>query len=290
MVKIKYLILMLVLLVLFLGCSFEKNNQTFSTANSSQSEENISRDIVPDYVMQKSLQQEKESSLKLPELSDTDLRIDGKIANSQNEGFVYLISDYRYDISKKHDLYLAVEVMDRTSFYKLEFTSYEDYLYLCDVDGDGYNEIVLRQFVDAAGGAGQHVAAVYKIDKGCLRELFFSAPIEGRYFNAGFSATVSGDGIIKLTNTNAGYQISIEMLEDDVNSNEKIGESVPLIYGSLFEFKPKDVNNDGVFEIETSQTLDIIAKGSLKGKATCVLKFNAESQIFEVIEASFSYT
>lgn len=282
MKRLKFLAVVL-LVFLFASCFKGENAVVSSNLNEVQNEKNQSSDIAPDFVLQKSLNKEKGDYIKVSELSDADLEIDNKLSSSRNSQVIYLVSDYRYDLNKKHDLYLAVETANKTSFYKLEFTSYEDYFFICDVDGDKTDEIVLRQFVDSVGGAGQHFTAIYKVDDDALSEIFLAAPSG---YDAGFSAELSNQGRIKL---NIGYEVLINGAQGNIESDMETWEPVSLVYHSLFAFEPKDIDNDGVFEIYCSQLLTIITKEAPRGKLSYFLKFNVATQTFEVIDASFSY-
>jgi len=53
----------------------------------------------------------------------------------------------------------------------------------------------------------------------------------------------------------------------------------------FFSFEPKDTDGDGIYEIEGKQYTSLIGRADYVGTASCILKYNTQSKVFEVIDA-----
>jgi hypothetical protein len=122
---------------------------------------------------------------------------------------VHILSDYRYRQPALHDSYLAVEIENGMLYLDLENSSYEDDLYLCDVDGDGLDEIVVQQQVDSNGGAGQFVSRVFRVSENTIKEIFASST--GISFETGFTSEYLDGYRLKITNTITGYSATMDI-------------------------------------------------------------------------------
>ena len=61
-----------------------------------------------------------------------------------------------------------------------------------------------------------------------------------------------------------------------------------MICDGFVKFIPKDVDEDGIFEIECLQLYYLNWHRDFAGYAKSILKFNNEEQQFDVIQAEFS--
>ena len=174
--------------------------------------------------------------------------------------------------------------------------------FLADVDGDGYDEILIHHNAGGNGGAGAHVTTVYKLAEGKMQKLFVNPDYsvdEDVVFNTGFTMTLSDGWTHTVENQYTGY--SHTFVREIRNENSYFdrqgnitgyteGENDGKLLGIdpfFFIFKPVDVDNDGVFEIVTAQYTYLIGRSDCVGIAYTVLKWNKENGRMMVINANF---
>ena len=63
--------------------------------------------------------------------------------------------------------------------------------------------------------------------------------------------------------------------------------SESILCDSFNEFFPKDIDEDGIFEISCVQYVSLNGHSDYIGDAETVIKFNSESKQFEVVKALF---
>lgn len=224
----------------------------------------------------------------LPEVGLQDVVVKRKV-----DGFslsAYILSDYRYGKSEPHDSYLAVEMdFERILFFDFENKSFDDFLYLNDVDGDGFDEIIIQQHVDMAGGAGQFSSYIFKVENDEIREIFNSSTCN--LFDTGFVSEFLDGYKLKVSNTITGYSSTIDIsnkyIDEYFDENGKGATGDFILCDSFFEFIPEDVDDDGIFEIICLQYTSLNSHPDYIGDAKSILKFNSYIQKFEVIESDF---
>ncbi len=158
-----------------------------------------------------------------------------------------------------------------------------DNLFLGDVDGDGIQEIFVHDNTGGVGGFGLWRTWVLKVDGDDIRILFenyneFDTGFESRFLN-GYQMEVKN----RLTN----YALVFDIKEAHKNyiANAKELPDGNIYLDPFYVFEPTDVDNDGVSEILCKQYTSYYGHADYTGTACSVLKFNNQTQVFEVINA-----
>ncbi|MDR2957875.1 MAG: hypothetical protein LBU61_06855 [Coriobacteriales bacterium] len=166
---------------------------------------------------------------------------------------VFILSDYRYISSFLHDSYLAVNLTDRIVLFEFRHNCYEDVLYLCDVDGDGLAEIIVQQDTDMFGGMGQYQSTVFKIYNDELIEIFGYPLPDPMKLDTGFTSQFLGGYRLEISNTITGYNtildISDRYFKEAFDEEGRFVRNERISCDHFNEFKPEDIDGDGVFEI-----------------------------------------
>ena len=214
---------------------------------------------------------------------------------------VYILADYRSDDKSIHDSYLAVEIKEGVLFWDFGNYSLDESLYLCDVDGDGLEEIIVQQLVDEFGGAGQYSSRIFKVFGEDILEIFDYRTFDsdGNYigsFDTGYYSILRDNYLVEILNRYTNYSEILdfntkkEWLEGYYTEEGSVISNKDIIECSCcFEFKPTDVDNDGVFEIECLQTVRSMTFNgySTIGNVKSILKYNSSANAFKVIESLF---
>ncbi len=215
-------------------------------------------------------------------------------------GRVYLLADDRYGGGMStSDHYLAV-VLNHSSAVVVDLAKWDNQscmsgtVTLCDLDGDGDSEIVLQETIGASGGAGQYLSRVFDFANGLLTELFTSMEDETDHFDTGFFATILPDCQLKVENRHTGYAKTVTVTGKDADyfrfwyDEEGIPlESVGLLVDSFYHFVPEDVDDDGVYELRCCQYTSLIDHSDYVGTAISILKFDATTNSFVIVDADF---
>jgi len=172
-------------------------------------------------------------------------------------------------------------------------------MYIHDVDGDGREEVIIHQDVDMFGGAGQYRTMVFKITDNELKELFKS-PTDGGLFDTGFRSSFLDGCNFQINNIYTGYSETFDFRNYDSKESFWDEKGHPydwddwdgwdgswLWVDSFCYLNPIDIDNDGVFEIACEQYSCLIDHSDYIGEAKSILKYNAETQVFEVVDAEF---
>jgi len=252
--------------------------------------------------LSQSFQEVKEGvTIDLPEVGMQKLRVIQKAQGRAADGkpaarSVYLLGDFSQEgAAIHHEAYLVVAENGKALFYDPEEESYEDLLYLRDVDGDGADEIILQLTVGSSGGAGSYSSRILRVEDGTLRELFNSIIIpEGetwRVVDTGFASEFLKGKKLKIKNIVTGYQTELDISgRYGADSFDESGEGTfndSIHCDGFREFLPQDADGDGVFEIACKQYVSLRGHTDYIGDATSVLKYNAATQKMEVIQAGF---
>ena len=208
--------------------------------------------------------------------------------------YVYIISDYRYKEMPRHDSYLAVETENEMLFFDFSNACYEEITYLCDVDGDGIDEIVVQQLISINGGAGSFISRVFKVVDNEIREIFMS-PVyhpSGNWnaFDSGFISEFLSGYRLQIINIFTGYTMVLDISKrynEEFFDEDGKGKREKIWCDSFCEFVPEDVDGDGIFEIACLQYVSLQGHSDGIGFARTVLKFNPLTLEFEVIQTEF---
>lgn len=204
---------------------------------------------------------------------------------------VYLLYDYdEYGDNVYHKSYLAIEMNSELLLKELENGSYGDALYVCDIDGDSIDEIIVQQTIGMSGGAGQYMSHIYKVDNE-ITEIFSSGSTN--QFDTGFSSRLKDNFKLEIKNIFTGYITDLDFSNNeqyasayfDENGKPRSNESIWC--DSFREFIPEDVDNDGIFELVCLQYISLGCHSNYIGDIKSCLKYNVRTNEFETIRAEF---
>ncbi len=248
-----------------------------------------------------SLSLEKGALVDLTEVGLKGLRVAEKTAYTSPQNrplYVYMLNDFRYAEPFCFDSYLAVETGTKVLLCDLKNASYESTLCLGDVDGNGTDEMILHEMVGATGGAGQFVSRIFKLSENGLLEIFnsrvdLSTGAES-LFHTGFGSEFLAGKKLKIFNSITGYSTLIDISEKYTSDFfDETGKGITtdaIECDSFFEFSLKNVDADEALEIVGVQYASLMGHAGAIGYANSVLKYNKNTNQFEVIESSFSTT
>ena len=253
--------------------------------------------------LQYSLSANEGMTIELPEIGLENLVVRRKVSGSTTESMkhylsTYIISDYRYRERVWHDSYLAIETGDKILLYDFQNRSLDDFLYLCDVDGDGIDEIIVQQTVGMSGGAGSYESFVFKVVEGEIKALFMSSIPNSSdngssRFDTGFSSELKDGFKLEISNRFTGYTTTFDFSAEKkylgrfFDDSGIVISSTNILCDSFYVFTPEDIDDDGVFELVCVQYVSLDGHANSIGYAKSILKFNPSSQEFEVIFAEF---
>lgn len=156
-------------------------------------------------------------------------------------------------------------------------------LLLADVDGDGTQEILVHHDTEGSGGYGAWQTWVLKVEGEEIRILFENF----NEFDTGFESRFLEGYQLEITNRITGYTLVFAVKEGHKAYIDNAGE-IPedsIIADSFYVFEPKDTDNDGISEILCKQYTSIFGHSDYTGTACSVLKFNKDTQAFDVVDA-----
>ncbi len=244
--------------------------------------------------------------IDLSEVGLKNLKLDdsaqGNIVSADEESQVGVFSDYaRYGGKFYHDPYLAV-MTDSKVLFKDLISEYGDGCYgqslnLFDVDGDGLDEIIITQTVGISGGAGSRWARIYKVKDDEICEIF-NSEVNKETFDSGFISELKDEFKLEIKNKFTDFKTTLDLRERSKKWNyigvyfDEDGKALdkyddPISCDSFYKFTPKDVDGDGVFEIVCLQYVSLNGHTDYIGDAKSTLKFNLETENFEVVDAEF---
>ncbi len=276
MKKFIFLIVTIYMLIVFTACENDNKMENFSAGDGSN---NGNMDFSIEYT---SLNECNNFSFEEPQR--------GFITNTEHKDSIYLLKDFEaYGDGIYHNAYLLIETPSK--LMKITYRDagcYASNLYLCDVDGDLLDEIVLQQTMGMSGGAGQYLSRIFKINENHIEELFASDSFDTGYysmFRDGFQLNIINRWTSDLYDLKCiGKYIDIYF--DD--SGNVINDTASIRCDSFNSFTPIDVDGDGVFELYGSQYISLNGHSDYIGDAQSILKFNPKTKHFEVVESDFS--
>jgi hypothetical protein len=166
-------------------------------------------------------------------------------------------------------------------------------LYLADLDGDNVCEILLQEDLGGNGGYGAYRCRVFKVDNNTITAIF-DVDSEND-LNTGFYLEICDNFKFIIHNriTGDSWEIEADQYRRDYyfDGTGKIAvedpEAFQLCVDSFYEFYPRDIDGDGIYEICTTQyTWDIYHVDGV-GDAKCVFKYDNASNCFRIIETDF---
>lgn len=284
-VSIICFVLVVLIAYLFVGCDH----------SSSSMEKNLDKSIDIDIVdTTQKISNQNELPSRVIEETETGSFFK-KTSGVPFESKIHLIYDYaEYGDKVYHDSYIAIEtengiIEERVG--DVDSGSYGDTMYVCDIDGDRLDEIIVHSMIGVSGGAGQYAARVYKIVDNEIEEIFFS--VSSDMLDTGFLVEFRDDFEIVVKNKYTGYNKVFERSFGEnysgiyFDENGKVLEQSPLWLDSFREFIPEDRDGDGIYEIKAVQYASLYGHTDFIGNAVSILKYNSKTSSFEVIESDW---
>jgi len=242
-------------------------------------------------------------NLQLGELAE------GKITKNNLEmdtkSRVYILCDNTgYDGSNStlcHPSYLAVEAETKVLFKALN-ESHGEELYLRDIDGDKLDEIIIQQGISGNSGSFTSFSSIFKVGRNEIKKIYYNSNYDDNNYGelaAGFSGIPKDGFKIEISNKFTGYKKTIDYTNtydkfkeageknNVFNKNGKVISDWKVEFGGFYTFEPKDIDDDGVYEIVCEQRGELNNVIDHIGYAKSVLKFNPKTQKFKVIKAEF---
>lgn len=216
-------------------------------------------------------------------------------SNSDIIDKIYLLADYtEFGDEIYHVPYLAVALGSDLELIRLsqnESTgSFSDEMYICDIDGDKDEEIIIQQTVGMSGGAGQFVSKVFDFKEDSVVEVFVSSNLD--IYDTGYYCITKNNYLIEIYNKNTDYVTTLNVSDKDNYRNvffDKYGNVIKeaeVYCDSFYEFYPEDVNDDDVSELVCLQYLSLNGHSDYIGTAKSVLRYNVSLQQFEVVQTN----
>ena len=208
---------------------------------------------------------------------------------------IHLIVDYdKYNDKIYHDSYLVIETKDGLTIEHIGedgFGSYGDTLYVCDIDGDRLDEIIVHSTIGMSGGAGQYASRVYSYTGNDLSLIFDS--LKDYPFDTGYFAECRDGYEIVILNKFTDYEKIIaystaKALFGSYFDENGMVVSQPMMWtDSFFEFIPQDLDGDEIFEIKAVQYASLNGHTNYIGNAVSILKYDTQKGTFDIIETTF---
>lgn len=306
---IKTVLIVLIVLSLCACGSKTKVPQDVYDANTSNESKYNQQTLSKDIILTSDPNRSEWMSIDLSEAGLSNLTL-GCVENGyiikdnteeQKKSAVYIFCDYAVSNNMYHIPYLVVALSDKVLIKDLSdgnkySGSYYDVLSLADVDGDGTHEIIVQQTVGMSGGAGSYISRIFKVNGDKIQEMFTSVSQDPSdagqsIWNTGFTSEFLSNRKLKIINGFTDYNIIIDIskkyTEDFFDKDGKGPLSLSISCDSFNEFSPKDVDDDGVYEIVCSQYVSLADHSDYIGDAKTVLRYNVKLQMFEVIQSEF---
>lgn len=156
-------------------------------------------------------------------------------------------------------------------------------IHCADVDGDGIQEILVHYNTGGVGGFGLYQTWVLKLAEDEVRILFENFA----EFDTGFESRFPDGYHMEVSNRITGYKLVFDAKDAYRKQYEEGGKVLDyqIYMDPFYEFAPEDVDGDGISEILCKQYTSCIGHADYTGTACSVLKFNTQTQTFEVIDA-----
>lgn len=210
---------------------------------------------------------------------------------------VYVLYDYNRfgEDSMYYNSYLAVTTESKVLFFDLSTNNsegcYGEELFVSDIDGDEIDEIILHQTVGLTGGAGQYQSRIFRVIENNIEEVFLST--SKNKYDTGYLCELKRDFKLCVKNDITDYSTTIDVKDKqeyigvyfDENGNPI--DTAEIMIDNFCDFKPEDVDNDGIDEIVAKQYVSLNGHMDCIGYAESVLKYNSKSETFEVVNAKF---
>ncbi len=222
------------------------------------------------------------------------------VLDEDTYGQVYLLADDRYGATRgvsDHYIAIAIDntiiVEDVSVFDTTNLAAYSGNIELCDLDGDGDNEIILQECVAMSGGIGGYRSRVFDYADGKVTEVFSYSNSNDEKFDTGYSIVILKNRQFKINNKHTGY---CEVFTQESDNEEYFkywykengeAEELSILVDSFYGFSPVDFDGDGIMEIACRQYVSLIGHSNGIGWAKTILKYNQDSSAFEIVDTKF---
>lgn len=188
-----------------------------------------------------------------------------------------------------YNSYLAVESKSKVLFKKLP-DCMGNGIEIADIDGNGKDEIIVQNTIGASGGVGQFASYIFEVNDN-IDEIFYSANTSP--FDTGFEVVFDDNSPIVIKNVFTGYEKALDnSKEKDLNiffdEEGKVIKTEDISCDSFYRFYPKDVDDDGVYEIVAVQYVSLYGHSDGIGFAESVLRYNTATKQFDVVDTRFT--
>jgi len=198
-----------------------------------------------------------------------------------------------------HDSYLVVRTNNGILIKDLSFSDgsgcYTDSLSLHDFDGDGLDEMEVRETIAISGGGGQYSTRIFKVSDKEISTLFDSEDENGDMFDTGFSGIVRDGFRLEVRNSFTGYKAVFDVSKKKEYQGTIFDEKgyvkwlEEISCDTFYEASPEDVDKDGMYEFVCTQYVSLEGHSDYIGDAYSVLKFDKKTKTFHVVKASFDF-
>ncbi len=221
---------------------------------------------------------------------------DAEIMQSQKSSF----GDIKL-LSAKADgkkVFLLEATVKNKKFY-YEFPGYYNIenIFYANVDYVYGDEIIIHANTGGNGGAGTYENIILKITSDGIVSLFNSSD-EFELLTT-FNSNLKENFNVEISNKYTGFKktINVKGLNDENYADSYWDENGDVMVIATEDevwvdetycvFEPKDVDDDGFYEISCSQYTSLGAHSSCIGYAHTTLKYNKDSKQFEITDADF---
>ena len=278
------LCMILLIVLLFCGCTRQTPPETTEAAKPESEATGITGET------EKTSPTEASEENKHPDVIDCVsaegiITAAGKDSNTPCQ--IYL-KKYRNDEPAYISYDLHIEINTGSQMLKKVLSTYvlplpDINTYFADVDGDGIQEILIHHNTGGCGGAGLYQTWVLKVEGNEIRILFENF----NEFDTGFESRFLDGYKMEVKNKFTGYTLVFDVKDQygsyiDANGGPPDGS---IILDPFYVFEPTDTDNDGISEIFCKQYTSYHSHTDYTGMACSVLKFNKQTQVFEVINA-----
>ena len=261
----------LLCLLLLCGCAHQVSNESTKTTQSVLEDTNTSTEEIRKETIECAATEGLVTKESLKSNKPCQIRLTKQQENEETGYTLVVEVDTGHTVLKKE---LDFEVIP---------LSHESMLHLGDVDGDEIKEILIHHNTGGVGGFGIWQTWVLKIEGNEIHTLFENFD----EFDTGFESRFLDGYQLEVENRFTGYSLVFGVKD---SHKTYIANSIEMPDGNICldpfcMFEPKDVDDDGICEIVCKQYSSIIGHADYTGTANSVLKFNLNTQLFEVVDA-----
>ncbi|MBP3329429.1 MAG: hypothetical protein J6L89_01215 [Clostridia bacterium] len=170
-------------------------------------------------------------------------------------------------------------------------------IYYANIDGRFGDELIIRANTGTNTNPPTYKNYIFKITSKGFESLFSASDLNK--FASGYRAELKQGFNVKISNSITGYSKTINV--KGLNKNTYVGEywdangnlttnktKEQVDFGDGFHFiEPKDVDNDGIYEITCSQYTSLGKRSDCIGYANTVIKYDFQKKEFKVISTVF---